>query len=899
MDPFEFSLITAANPARLSKAFCLTEDGTLEKSPGGQLVEGRVERLALHSAQALAETLVATTPAQAFVYGVPEHDAARVVTQEEMERVKGNGGPPVIARTRQYFKWPEGAGILIFDYDPPEGSAPLSAEGFRAGVYEICPALEKAPHVIAASASAFIYHGERMLRGPAGWRLFVIVENGKDIPRAGTAFFVRGWLTGNGYIALSKSGAFLERGLVDPSVWQPERLDFIGGAHCDPPLKQRRPDPQIFNPDAAPLDTLRAIPSLTLREQEEKHKLTEAAKKQAEPTARAIRDAWVESRVKEALEKHPEGDPELNRTIYTAIYKQAVKSGALLAGFVLYPEQGDPVTVGDLLDNPAKWHNKRFADPLEPDYANDGRIAVANLYATGKPYIYSHAHGGQRFTLQRARSTVTVQKGERVAIVEQALELMNAQGQHFRRGGEIVKASATGELYPRDSTEIAFDLDMLACWQRFNKRDKVFEAIDCPAHIATGLMAYQTNWTMPVLDSVATAPIMDPRTGRFIDRDGYDPGSRLLLLLNDLEEWPGVPEKPTRDDLDNALATLWEPFKRFPFVGPIDCGVMLTALLTAAIRPLLPTAPAFAFDAPTAGSGKSLLAKCLSFLAGESVPGIFPSASEEEEIRKRLLAALRMNKRVLVIDNVETELKSAALCGLLTSEVYSDRVLKETEILSVPSRILVLITGNNIALRGDLCRRVLTVRIDPEIEQPWTRRFALDPADYCRERRLELVAAALTILRGGLQNGADLPDRTASFETWSDSVRRAVVYAGGLNVIEMADPIESINTALSSDTDTLQLKTLLGAWFEEWGATSITVAELVRTALKKAEADDQDDALLSIIKEIAGTRTGINNQKLGKWLEKSRERIVNGLKLLASGKGHRGARTWCVKKRNG
>ena len=898
MDPFEFSLITATKPARLSKAFCLTEIGTLEKFPGGQLVDGHVKRLTLGSARELADLLAASTPAQAFVYGVvPAHDTARVVTQDELDRMKDNGGPPVIARTRDHFKWPEGSGILIFDYDPPEGKEPLSADAFRFAVYEVCPAIKSVPHVITASASAFICHGDRMLRGPAGWRLFVIVENGKDIPRAGAAFFQRCWLKDKGYIALSKSGAFLERGLVDPSVWQPERLDFVGGAHCNPPLIQRRPAPEIFNPDAAPLDTLRAIPGLSLHEQEERRKRTDAAKKRAEPRARAIRDAWIEARVKEALEKNPEGDPETNRIIYTAIYKQAVKSGTLLAGFILHPEQGDPVTVGDLLDDPAKWHGKRFADPLEPDYGNDGRIAVANLYATGQPFIYSHAHGGQRFTLRRERNIITVRKGDRVATVEKALELLNAQGQHFRRGGEIVKASGTGELFPRDSTEIAFDLDMLGRWQKFNKRDKTLEAVDCPAHIATGLMAHQTCWTMPFLDSVATAPIMDPRTGRLIDRDGYDPGSRLLLILNDLEEWPGVLEKPTRDDLDNALATLWEPFKAFPFVGPIDRAVMLTATLTAVIRPLLPTSPAFAFDAPTAGSGKSLLAKCLSHLAGEEVPGIFPSASEEDEIRKRLLAALRMNKRVLVIDNVETELKSAALCGLLTSEVYSDRILKESEILTVPSRILVLITGNNIALRGDLCRRVLTARIDPEIEQPWTRRFNLDPAAYCQEHRLEFVAAALTILRGGLQNGADLPDRTASFELWSDSVRRAVVYAGSLNVIEMADPIESINTALSSDTDTIQLKTLLGAWFEEWGATSITVAELVRTALKKVDDDKDDDALLSILKELANTKNGISNDRLGKWLGRNRERVVGGLKLMTSGMGRGGIRKWLVKKR--
>jgi len=41
------------------------------------------------------------------------------------------------------------------------------------------------------------------------------------------------------------------------------------------------------------------------------------------------------------------------------------------------------VTVGTVLDNRERWHGERFADPLEPDYRGDKRIAWLNLRSGG------------------------------------------------------------------------------------------------------------------------------------------------------------------------------------------------------------------------------------------------------------------------------------------------------------------------------------------------------------------------------------------------------------------------------------------------------------------------------------------------------------------------------------
>jgi hypothetical protein len=52
---------------------------------------------------------------------------------------------------------------------------------------------------------------------------------------------------------------------------------------------------------------------------------------------------------------------------------------------------------------------------------------------------------------------------------------------------------------------------------------------------------------------------------------------------------------------------------------------------------------------------------------------IIPECRDEEELRKRLVAALREGRLVILLDNIRGQFGSAALEAFLTSELYSDR----------------------------------------------------------------------------------------------------------------------------------------------------------------------------------------------------------------------------------
>ena len=148
-------------------------------------------------------------------------------------------------------------------------------------------------------------------------------------------------------------------------------------------------------------------------------------------------------------------------------------------------------------------------------------------------------------------------------------------------------------------------------------------------------------------------------TGRVIQDDGFDDQAGLYLHFPANETWQAYPNSPDPQTVKAAVAHSWSRLKRFPFVSPVDRGGFLAALLTALVRPLLPTAPGFLISAPVAGSGKTLLALCVAALAGATA-GVSSAGRDEEELEKRLLTELRFFPAALFLTTWRDRLKSKA-----------------------------------------------------------------------------------------------------------------------------------------------------------------------------------------------------------------------------------------------
>jgi hypothetical protein len=250
----------------------------------------------------------------------------------------------------------------------------------------------------------------------------------------------------------------------------------------------------------------------------------------------------------------------------------------------------------------------------------------------------------------------------------------------------------------------------------------------------------------------------------------------------------------------------------------------------------------FAFDAPKMAIGKTLIATISSYIATGRAPYLISQLKDQAEEQKRLLSALMENPAVVILDNVEYPVRSAALNTVLTEPTYTDRLLGVNKTVTVASNCTFMVTGNNLVIAGDLSSRALLCRLDPEIERPEEREFEVDLHEWVPVHRGELAVAALTIIAAYLAAGAPKPEPVvpnfARFEQWQRSCRFPLIWLG------RADPCATRACIDAGDPIREQLCALLAAWHEAFGNTPTTVARAIATASDNIEVTSVHQWLL-------------------------------------------------------
>ncbi len=873
----EVTRIENAGKAPLTKSFDLRE-GMLHKVTSAKLVLGSAHRMGVACIQEFGDLLASLEPHEALTYGVADNRDSEIVTDAALRNKPG-----AISRTRKYFSFRPAPSIMLLDHDPAPDASPVTAEQLRNSLIEACPELAAAPMAALGSASSFIYDCERELRGAGGWHLYVVVADGSDIERAGNALYEHCWRAGiysecPGYYKVSKSGQLLDRNLIDASVWQPERLDFAAGALCIEPVVQRRPLVQFWNPAAPPFDT-RRIANLTPEQAEIVSKHRAVAREAVKDERTIIRAKYRSERIAELCARG------LDDARAGEIIDQALDHKALLGDFELTISSGERITVAEVLANKTKFHSTRFADPMEPEYGNDGRIAYANLYGGGRPYIYSHAHGGRRFELYPQPRTLQLQRGELPRLADRAIELMSLGGDLYDRpignGRYSLVYVREGFIIPSDEPWLRDYLGRLVKCERFDKRSKTWESADVPPELVKAILGRTSDRNLPKLKAVIVDPVMR-LDGSILDSPGYSAQDGLLFVSDEIEP-PRVPLEPTDEQVRTAFKSIWRAFAEFPFADTASRGVMLAALVTAVMRPMVPTAPAFAFDAPKAGSGKSLLAECICAVCGIPPP-VNPPPRDDDEAAKTLFSALRNGARVVLWDNfTQPVYGNSAICAFLTASQFSQRVLGHSEYETLPNGAMLLLTGNNLRVQGDACRRVLVCRIDAGTEHPETRSFPLAPAQHLRQNRTEIRTAILTLLRSFHSRGApkQTDDTVGSFEDWDALVRQLVVWLGHSDLtggVQLSDPFETARANIDNDLNADSLGGFMHAWREVFGDGHRTAAQALNEV--QLATTSAIDGLREAIDAVEEDRP-LTPKRFARWLQKHRDQPVDGLRIVA------------------
>jgi putative DNA primase/helicase len=309
-------------------------------------------------------------------------------------------------------------------------------------------------------------------------------------------------------------------------------------------------------------------------------------------------------------------------------------------------------------------------------------------------------------------------------------------------------------------------------------------------------------------------------------------------------------------------------------------------MLTAISRLAISFAPMHAFDAPSAGTGKSKLADCSSLVAiGHEAP-VIAQGKIEEEMEKRLGAALIAGDRIISIDNCERPLGGELLCQALTQRILKPRLLGQSRNVAVPNAALYFATGNNLRLTGDMQRRAIVGRLDAEVERPENRKFTTeDPVDTLKRERPKYVAACLTILRAYIVAGAPKQSHPlGGFEEWSRLIRDALIWLGE------PDPLGTMNRTREQDPRREALAAVLEQWSGVLQHKRVSAKEVIdiATGFQAGSVDYKRHYLYPEFREVllnvAGDAGHVNSRRLGNWLSDNQGKIVNGSRLIVDGR---------------
>jgi putative DNA primase/helicase len=510
---------------------------------------------------------------------------------------------------------------------------------------------------------------------------------------------------------------------------------------------------------------------------------------------------------------------------------------------------------------------------------------------------------------------IEIKDGQLSALATKAeLMLIEAGVPVYQRGGTLVRPiietvdasrgrkTKVAQLRQLDAVYMRDLMGRYAIWVKFDGRTKRMNLTNPPSETAATVMARAGDWSFKAIAGVISTPTMRP-DGSLLMEQGYDEATGLLLV--EPPRMPTIPDQPTKEHALAALKLLEGLLAGFPFVDEVAKACALSAIITPIVRGAFPVTTMHASRAPTAGSGKSFLWDIVAAIAiGQPMP-VMSTGASEEETEKRLGAALLAGQPLISIDNISGELGGDALCQIIERPVVEIRVLGRSERVRIEARgTSMYATGNNFVVVGDVCRRVITVNLDPKIERPELRQFDFDPVERVLADRGKYIAAALTICRAYFVVGRPgRAPRLASFEGWSDTVRSALIWLG------KADAVDSMENARAEDPERIELVEMIQAWERVIGRSSSNRSKLANVILIGTAMVKEDGSLIgqwepkhpdlyAALEAVAFKSTGKRGQKpdprmLGNWLRQFKGRIVDG-KCFAMNPDPKNGSVWWV-----
>ncbi len=352
-----------------------------------------------------------------------------------------------------------------------------------------------------------------------------------------------------------------------------------------------------------------------------------------------------------------------------------------------------------------------------------------------------------------------------------------------------------------------------------------------------------TTWPgLRPLGGIVTAPVFRP-DGTLVQEPGYDPVTALIYAPKLPLAW--VPDHPTNEQLKTARGFLLDALLHdFPWVGPSRAnyiGMLVAPLMRAYLGGEVLT-PLGAIDACSAGTGKTLLTLIMT--------GIYSGytrawVADDVELRKAITSILvDEGGGVVVLDNVGKGdvVDQPTLSALLTTRVWSDRILGGSTSARVPNDRVWFVTGNALSIGGDNASRAVPIRLDanmPNPDQRATSKFALGDLELWLNNptnKATVLHHLLVLMRGWINAGAErIETPMRGFTPWASAT------AGFLKWLGQPGFMTNRHWLVETDEEETSYGAFYSRWHELFGGEEKRVVDLRASAVPDHNGATQCD----------------------------------------------------------
>jgi hypothetical protein len=507
--------------------------------------------------------------------------------------------------------------------------------------------------------------------------------------------------------------------------------------------------------------------------------------------------------------------------------------------------------------------------------------------------------------------TIRLEGGQLVRAIEETEAAIIASGQPiFARAGLLCRPTPEWARIADDRRILIAQLVNFApdsflepvarsaIFQKFNIKKDAWVDCNPPVQLVRALLSRAQSWHYPHVSGIVTTSILRA-DGSLLDAPGYDARSELYLMPGLC--LPSIPERPTEAEAREALKLLHDLFSEFCFRTELDRAIALSGLLTALLRGSMRISPLHLFRAQS-GVGKSYLVDLISIVVtGQECPVIKAHSEDKAELRKIIDAKLLGGRSLVSIDNIEHDLGGDIICQLVERAILAVRPLGHSKDVDCENRLATFATGINVGFKADATRRGLLCVLETREELPEYREFKRETMRLASDKRGDYIAAAYTIVRHYLVQGAPkvCEKPIGSYGEWSRMVRSPLVFLGE------RDPVESQQEIRDADPLREKIREFVQLWLDyDLGLDApYTVARIIELACHQPsgaagfnlQPPRFKDFLLTIAK---GGGAEISRERFGWWLRRVGGQPVHvasgGYRLIAGRDPHSKVATYML-----